>query len=61
MHLTRGLKVECSVKTDDRGALEMGLGLENGHGVFEKKEEEEDFRAKFAVSITELYFTGILD
>lgn len=32
----------------------MGLGLENRHGVFEKKEEEEDFMAKFAASITEL-------
>lgn len=32
----------------------MGLGLENRHGVFEKKEEEEDFIAKFAASITEL-------
>lgn len=32
----------------------MGLGLENRHGVFETKEEEEDFMAKFAASITEL-------
>lgn len=54
MHFTRGLKVEGSVKIEG-GSLEMGLGLENGHWVFEKKEEEEeDFRTKFAASITEL-------
>lgn len=59
MHFTRGLKVEGSVKTED-GALGTGLGLEKGHGVFAKKEEEEDFMAKFAASITELCLLEIL-
>lgn len=52
MHFTRGLKEEGSVKTED-GVLGMGLGLVKGHGVLEKKEEEEDLMAKFAASITE--------
>lgn len=60
MHFTRGLKVEGSVKTEE-GALEMGLVLENKHGVFKKNEEEEDFMAKFTASITELCFTRILE
>lgn len=57
MHFTRGLKVEGSVKTED-GALEMGLGLENVHGVLEKNEEEENFMAK---SITELCLLEIFN